>query len=274
MSTDNTVWVPSAGVSPRNRPEGAQTRRLPVVPRKDFLDEFAKDYSDGQHATGIGPTQRGKSRLFKEMLKRVISKDRKVIVLVGKPPGRERTWDDDAAKELNLKIIETYPPHYSPRDRNRNGYLLRPRHSMRDPAADDLNLQVQFRNAIVANYAKTGKGTITLVDEGHQVQVDLALKKMCEAPLMRGAPDNGMWTLIQRGRHVSYLCYDAPEHILIFRDDDESNQQRYGEISGVSGREIGEITRMLKLKRNSTGGTISQALYIRRSGSEMMIVDF
>jgi hypothetical protein len=274
VSTDNTVWVPpESGVTPV-RSGGTPTRRVPVISRKEFLQEFKHDYHDGQHATGIGPTQRGKSRLFKEMLKRVISPDRKAIVLVGKPPGRERTWNDDAAKELNLRVIEVYPAHYSPRDRNRNGYLLRPKHSLRDPAADDINLQVQFRNAIIGNYSKTGKGSITLVDEGHQVQVDLALKKMCEAPLMRGAPDNGMWTLVQRGRHVSYLCYDAPEHILIFRDDDKSNQQRYGEISGVDSREITEITRMLKTQRNSTGGTISQCLYVRRSGAEMMIVDF
>jgi hypothetical protein len=269
----NTVWVPgdSSDTPPSHSPG---TRRVPIISRKEFLQEFKRDYNPGQHATGIGPTQRGKSYLFKSMLKRVISKDLKAIVLVGKPPGRERTWDDAAAKELNLRVIETYPPHWNPKDRNRNGFLLRPRHSLRDPSADDINLQVQFRAAIIANYSTTGKGTITVVDEGHQVQVDLALKKICEAPLMRGAPDNAMWTLVQRGRFVSYLCYDAPEHILIFRDDDRSNQQRYGEISGVDAKEITEITRMLKTKRNSTGGTISQCLYIRRSGAEMMIVDF
>lgn len=271
MSTEQT-WVPLDSEASPGPSRG--TRRLPVISRKEFLQEFKHDYHDGQHATGIGPTQRGKSRLFREMLKRVISPDRKAIVLVGKPPGRERTWDDDAAKSLNLRVVDEYPPRFDPRDRKRNGYLLRPRHSLRDPEADDINLQVQFRKAIIANYSKTGKGTITLVDEGHQVQVDLALKKICEAPLMRGAPDNAMWTLVQRGRFVSYLCYDAPEHILIFRDDDRANQQRYGEISGVDAREITEITRMLKLKRNTTGGTISQCLYIRRSGSDMMIVDF
>jgi hypothetical protein len=83
-----------------------------------------------------------------------------------------------------------------------------------------------------------------------------------------------MWTFVQRGRFVSYLCYDAPEHVLIFRDDDRSNQQRYSEISGIDAREVTEITRQLETKRVETGGTISQFLYIRRSGAEMMIVDF
>jgi len=266
--------VPSVASPDSPGSDGTRPRRnLSVISRKDFIKEFKSDYKSGQHLTAIGPTQRGKSRLTKEMLKAVISPDRKAIVLIGKPPGRERTWDDDAAKELNLRIIENYPPTFSPRDRKRNGFLLRPRHSLKDPEADEVNLQVQFRAAIVGNYSRTGKGTITVVDEGHQVQVDLALKKICEAPLMRGAPDNAMWTLVQRGRFVSYLCYDAPEHILIFRDDDRSNQQRYSEISGVDAREVSEITRGLKTQRVTTGGTISQCLYIRRSGAEMMIVD-
>jgi hypothetical protein len=271
--SETKTWAPFAP-DPPSQPEGAHTRKLPVIPRQEFIQEFRKDYKSGQHLTAIGPTQRGKSRLGKELLKAVISPERKAIVLVGKPPGRERTWNDDAAKELNLRIIEMYPPHFNPKDKNRNGFLLRPRHSLRDPEADDANLQVQFRAAIIGQYSKTGKGTITVVDEGHQVQVDLKLKKICEAPLMRGAPDNAMWTFVQRGRYVSYLCYDAPEHILIFRDDDRSNQQRYSEISGVDAREVSEITRKLETRRVDTGGTISQCLYIRRSGAEMMIVDF
>jgi hypothetical protein len=272
MST-NTAWVPQGSERPPDAPRGTQVRKLEVISRKEYLEEFKRDYKPGQHLTAIGPTQRGKSKITKDMLKKIISPDLKCIILVGKPPGRERTWEEEAAKELNLKIIETYPPPYSPKDRKRNGYLLRPRHSMKDPQADDLNLQLQFRAAIIGNYSKTGKGSITVVDEGHQVQVDLALKKICEAPLMRGAPDNGMWTLVQRGRNISYLCYDAPEHVLVFRDDDRSNQERYGEISGVDRAEIINYTKQLKMRRNTTGGTISQFLYIRRSGAEIVIVD-
>ncbi len=270
--SETETWVTPDSVDSPHR--SGVTRRIPVISRKEFLQEFKRDYQSGQHLTEIGPTQRGKSKMGKDLLESVISPDRKAIVLVGKPPGRERTWDDEAAKELNLRVVENYPPPYNPRDRKRNGFLLRPRHSLKDPVADETNLQVQFRAAIIGQYSKTGKGTITVVDEGHQVQVDLKLKKICEAPLMRGAPDNAMWTFVQRGRFVSYLCYDAPEHILIFRDDDRSNQQRYSEISGVDAQQVSEITRNLKTKRVATGGTISQCLYIRRSGAEMMIVDF
>lgn len=258
----------------------------PVILRPDFLDEFADDYKDGQHVTLIGPTQRGKSRLGKEMLKRVISPSRKALVLVGKPPGRERTWDDAAAEELDLRVIDRYPPGVPDwasirdmmkhgRDKNRNGFLLRPRQAMQEVEEDNAELRRQFKAGIMGQYRKAS-GTnklITVVDEGHQTQVDLKLKNECEAPLMRGAPDNAEWTFMQRSRFVSYLCYDAPEHVLIFRDDDRSNQQRLSEIGGVDSRYLAHLVSHLRTERVPSGGTISQAVYFRRASNDVRIVD-
>lgn len=249
-----------------------------VISRDDFLQKFKEDYGDGQHLTAMGPTQRGKSHLIKSMLNEVISPDRKMTVLIGKPPGRERTWDDEAAQKLNLRIVRTWKeanvkPKNWKRDKDRNGFMLRPDQSLTDIEADERHLATEFRKAILGNYSDTKHKTITVVDEGHHVQVDFGLKKVCEAPLMRGAPDNSMWTLLQRSRFVSYLCYDAPEHIIIFRDDDRANQQRYSEIGGIDSRHLSSIVRRLRTERVPSGGTISQALYFRRSGSELHIID-
>lgn len=250
------------------------TTRLEVVPRKQFIRDFGRNYGGKpRHLTMLGPTQRGKSRLCVELLNVVISPQLKALVLSGKPPGRERTWSDDTAKRLNLRVIEQWPPSFNIKDRNRNGWLLRPHHTMKDPVEDDRNLQTQYRKAIRGAYGTTSKKKIiTVVDEGHQTHEDLKLKKDCEAPLMRGLPDNAMWTLVQRGRYVSYLCYDGPEDVFIFRDDDRANQQRYAEISGIDTQQVIEITKSLKMEKVSDGGTISQALYIPRSG-DMCIVD-
>lgn len=256
-----------------------------LISRKDHLCQFRKDYNDGQHVTLIGPTQRGKSRLGKELLKQVISPARKALILVGKPPGRERTWDDDAAKELNLHITETWPVQQHVKathffrgrglSKDNNGWILRPRQLMEDVEEDERNLREQFSSGIMSNYRKASAKAkrITVVDEGHQVQVDLGLKKQCEAPLMRGAPDNAMWTFVQRGRFVSYLSYDAPEHVYIFRDDDRSNQQRYSEIGGVDSQYLSHVVRKLEMMRVPSGGTISQSLYFRRAGNTLHIVD-
>jgi hypothetical protein len=248
---------------------------LPVIPRKEFVKTFGKEYGGKPRAlTMLGPSHRGKSRLCVELLNVVLSPQLKALVLVGKPPGRERTWSDDTAKKLHLRIIETYPPSWSIKDRSNNGWMLRPRHTMSDPERDDAHVKDQFRKGIRGAYAtKANRKIITVVDEGHHVHESMGLKKDCEAPLMRGLPDNAMWTLAQRGRFLSYLCYDAPEDIIIFRDDDEDNQARYGQITGFNRRQIIEVTRNLRTERVAPeGNTISQALYISRSG-DMCIID-
>jgi hypothetical protein len=260
-------------------PDRPVSVRMPeLLSRQDFYDKFSEDYGDGQHLTELGPTQRGKSRMGKELLKRVISPERKMLVLCGKPPGRERTWDKDAADDLNLIHLEQWPPnpYQKWRGRDHNGWLLQPKLKLQDPTEDEEILQRNFRPAIMANHRSNAK-TITVVDEGYQVHVDLKLKKHCEASLMRGAPDDSVWTFVQRGRYVSYLCYDAPEHVLIFRDDDRANQQRYSEIGGVDSRYLSAIVTNLRTERVKSGptstATISQAVYFRRSGSEIYIID-
>lgn len=247
---------------------------LQVVPRKQFVRQFGKEYGGKPRAlTMLGPSHRGKSRLCVELLNVVISPDLKALVLAGKPPGRERTWSTETARKLNLRVIEKYPPSWDPRDRSRNGWMLRPRHTMIDPERDDAEVQRQFKAGIRGAYAtKPNRKIITVVDEGHHVHESMKLKKDCEAPLMRGLPDNAMWTLAQRGRYLSYLCYDAPEDIIIFKDDDEDNQARYGQFTGFSRRQIIEITSSLRTERVAPeNNTISEALYISRRGDMCII---
>lgn len=256
---------------------------LEVIPRQEFVRKFGKEYGGKpRHLTMLGPSHRGKSRLCVELLAVVISPDLKALVLAGKPPGRERTWSDETAHKLNLRIIERYPPGFDPRDKNRNGWMLRPRHTMTDPTADDAHIQDQFKKGIRGAYAtRPGRPKyaivkdtkmITVVDEGHHVHENMKLKQDCEAPLMRGLPDNGMWTLAQRGRFLSYQCYDAPEDIIIFKDDDEENQARYGQFTGYNRREIIEVTSNLRTERvKPENNTISEALYISRHGDMCII---
>lgn len=269
-------WFPS-------RERDRDFPRAEVISRAEFLEEFKHDYKPGQHLTTIGPTQRGKSRLTKEMAKRVISPELKLIALVGKPPNRERTWNEDAADELNLHMTETWPPTLPSavtqllkgkgRQKNNNGWLLRPAHTMTDLTADDLNMYTHFRSAILEAYGSVKQQYITLIDEAHHVQVDLKLKHEIDAPLMRGAPDNGVWQSLQRGRFVSYQTYCAPEHVLVFKDKNRDNQQRYSEIGGVDSQYMTHLVNNLRTERVPSGGTISQAAYFRRASDDVRIVD-
>jgi hypothetical protein len=243
---------------------------IDVVSRKTFLDEW--DYSAGQHLTMLGPTQRGKTTLAIELLNRSISPQLKAVILAGKPPGRDKTMAG-AANKLNLRIVEEWPPTPQWGDKKRNGYVLRPRHTMKDSEKDNANLRYQFKHAIQDTYASS-KPRILVADEAYHIQVTMKLKAQTEDILMRGAPVVGCWSLLQRGRFVSYLVYDSPEHIFIYYDPDRTNQKRYAEIGGVDPEYVERVVATLKM-RTATGGknTISEALYIRRSGPQLCIVD-
>lgn len=249
------------------------TTDVRVVSRERFLAEWHEDYQRGQHVTFLGPTQRGKTTLTLQLLGESISPEHQCVILASKPPGRDGTIAK-APKMLNLREVSEWPPGYRFGDRKRNGYLLRPAHDMTNHDATKANLAHHFKAAMDDNYAtRNDRPRITVADEAHIIQNRLKLKDEYEAPLMSGAPDNAMWSLIQRGRYMSYHAYGAPEHLFIFFDPDQSNRQRYSEIGGVDPKLVMRIAETLKTYRVATGGTISECLYIRRSGPELMIVD-
>lgn len=262
-------------VEPNNAPVG-RVDAVEVIPRKEFLHEFGRAYQPGQHVTMIGPTQRGKTTLCLELLKHVISPKLKCVILAGKPPGRDGTMAR-SPDYLNLTVIEEWPPSTFERlvTRNKNGYLLRPYQTMKDLNKDKQNLATQYRRAMLDCYsAPPDKPVIIVIDEAHHVQNDLKLKDEYEAPLMRGAPVDAEWSLIQRGRYMSYLAYDAPEHLFIFYDPDRSNSQRYSDIGGIDPKRTQYLVENLQTHEIKTGQTISEALYIRRAGPRLSIVDY
>lgn len=242
-----------------------------VLTREQFLDLFEERYAPGQHVTLLGPTQRGKTTLCHQMLARVATPEHKAVLLAGKPPGRDPVMGR-AAERLNLRIVEEWPPAWHYKDRKNNGYVLRPRQTMRDLKADKANVREHFRRAMVGNYSSR-KPVITVCDEAHLIQNEYKLKEEYEAPLMRGAPVNAQWSLIQRGRYMSYLAYDAPEWFLIAYDPDVSNQRRYAEIGGVDPAFVLMVLRQLQTERGNDGrATVSEFLCIQRSGPELFIV--
>lgn len=263
----------------RRRDRTAEYGSVDVVPRQEFVRDFGQEYSSGQHVTKLGPTQRGKSTLTGQLLMVCANPDRQALVLHGKIKGRDPVIPR-MADELDMRVIDEYPPKWRWGDANRRGFILVPLTKTTEGVeGENQILAAQFRKGIHSNYQNTKKDTITVVDESHQAQETLKLKKDIEGPLMRGAPNAAVWNNIQRGRFVSYHCYDAPEHIFIFYDPDISNQKRYAEIGGVDPQYILQITKGLKRKTVSTNGgrskaTVSECLYIARGGPELMVVSF
>lgn len=249
---------------------------IEVVPRKDFLREFGRDYQAGQHLTALGPTGRGKSRLVFQCLDRVISPNLQVISLHGKIKGRDPVVTR-AGKQLNLRVVPALPSpqrqKFDRKIRKHNGYMVIPLEKPGASAGEENRiLHREFARGLHQNYKTTSRPTITHVNEGHQVQKELNLRTACEAPLMRGAPDNAMWTEAQRGAWLSWHTYEAPEHIFIFYDDHREERKRYADFGCADPDEILYITSNLETERVADGRTISQCLYIRRGGG-MYVID-
>jgi hypothetical protein len=275
------TYIPESSAPPRTKGTGRFPSDIEVVPRKIWLKRFKKTHAPGKHhITKLGPTGRGKSTLSGQMLGEVISPEYQAVVLHGKIFGRDKVILK-MADERNLRIVHTWPPPppfrhpVSGRSKAVNGWILIPLDHPRETITEEnLILQREFRKAIHENYSRTNKDPrITHVDESHQAQVTLKLRDDLEGPLMRGTPDNSEWNNLQRGKWVSFHCYDAPEDLLIFYDSDESNQQRYAEIGDFNKNEIIDITSNLQTKTAKDGRTISQALHIKRAGPSMCIVD-
>jgi energy-coupling factor transporter ATP-binding protein EcfA2 len=255
---------------------------VPVMPRKAFLKKFAAEYRPGQHVTFLGPTGRGKTRLAGLMLIAVQRANRaiKAYILHGKIKGRDDTIIQ-LSKAAELQMIRGGRPTATQRFKHkhfkkyRNGYVVRP---LEKPGAnvDEENqmLRKEFGRTLHKGYHASRKHpVIVVVDESHQVQVDLKLKSACEGPLMRGRPVCGEWNLVQRGRFVSQYSYDMAEWVLIFYDPVADNQERYGEIGGVDPKQLKYLSKRLKTFSAPDGSTYSQAICFHRSGDELFIVD-
>lgn len=271
-----------SGLRERNERRNAERYEdVPVISRDQFLKMFAREYQPGQHVTFLGPSGRGKTKLAGQMLIVVQRKQPNIqaYVLHGKIKGRDQTIEK-LARAGKLQIISGGRPNLVERgrhrmDKHRNGYIIRP---LEKPGTDIREenelLHNEYAKTIHRNYHASSKHPVILiVDEAHQTHNDLKLRTECEGPLMRGRPVCGEWSLVQRGRFVSYMVYDQAEWVLIFKDKDESNQERYSEIGGIDTRQFKYLTTHLKTYSAPDGSTYSQALLFRRSGDYLAIVD-
>lgn len=252
---------------------------VPVLSRKEFVRQFAKDYKPGQHLTALGPSGRGKTTLVGQLAGATVRAHPNIDlrVLHGKIKGRDQSIDK-LAKSARLTIGPDYKATWYQRhvsQRKARGHIVRPLEHAGSTAAEENELIAKrFQKGIHDGYHRSRKAPIILlVDEAHQAHNDLKLRKDLEAPLMRGRPVCGVWSLVQRGRYVSYMVYDQAEYLLIFYDPDRDNQRRYSEIGGVDPDVLIALSRRLETKTVADGSTISQALYFRRSGDFLAIVD-
>lgn len=205
--------------------------------REEFIEDvFIPGYEPGQHVFFGGPTRSGKTTLANDLLDRIASPELPAFVLVMKPR-------DDVVREFSklsgFRITERWPPVVQRAYRKKGGgfgkkqrgWIIWPRHSLKDIRADNELLRREFAKVLTERYRK-GK-CIIFADEVVGL-VDLKLTTELEAIWARGGSmECGLWAATQRPFHAPVLMYGSSAHLIIFKDGDRKSLERYRDIGGL-----------------------------------------
>jgi hypothetical protein len=239
-----------------------------VVPREEAARNRI-DIKPGQHVVFAGPTQKGKTELAFALLEHTATPDFPVWVAVSKPRDPVSSkW----GRKLGYRRAADYPPPRRIRDldpQNRpSGYLIWPDMSSSDSAIQNASaVTSRLINGVYADGSK-GKKCILMLDDTVTKSKVLGLdKEMVMVLTMSGAMGIGGWFFVQKptgAGETALWSFSQSDHILIARDPDKRNRERYNEIGGFDSREVERIALTLKMY---------QFLYLERKHGYMMIVD-
>lgn len=245
------------------------------APEHFGLEEFRRrkfDYRPGHHVAVFGPTQiAGKSTLNFALLEAVRDRYPEIRPTVLCMKHRDRViahWTE----RLGFREVPAWPPARRVGDlfgQGPPGYTLWPRQSLTDIEADNALLRREFLAAITHNRGHVP--SITVANELYGMLAELNLRELLTAVVTRDSvAGHGLWYESQKpsgtqGISIPGFFFNSAEHMLLSKDGEQRNRQRYGEIAcGIDPREI---------ERQTLGLAPFSWLYIRRSGPQWCIVD-
>lgn len=240
---------------------------LVTFSRDEFVTRRFR-YRPGEHVTTIGPTGSGKTVLNYQLLNLTASPKMPAVVLVKKTRDKEVTA---RSKEMKFRIVRDWPPRFSIwKPNNPPGWVVWPKTNFRNPVEYERARKAYiFRKAIMGTYE--GKGVfrnrprILVVDDAYGLSEILDLREeLIEMWTEARSMDAGLWSAFQKPSHVPLWAYSQAEHLFLFNDPDLRSRQRFSEIGGVDPETVKDTVFAL---------AEHQALYIRRGGRRMCIVD-
>jgi hypothetical protein len=242
---------------------------LTCFPRLEFVERRWR-YRRGNHVTIIGPPGSGKTVLGFHLLEHTASRDMPAVMLVKKPTDIEiSAW----GKHLRYRKVPTWPPPPSwwswlpGADSDPPGWLVWPRTRF-DPDLDRPHKHDVFRRALMHAYRGGGvfkkRPRIVVTDDAYGLSEILKLREyLIENWTEARSMGCGQWAYFQRPSHVPLWAYQA-DHLFLFNEPDKRSRIRFGEIGGIDADMVQETVMQLDQY---------QALYIRRAGRRVCIVD-
>jgi len=228
--------------------------------REEFLINRWQ-YRASDHVTILGPTDCGKTTLGYQLLEQSATPKLPALTMVMKPKDDTVTrWN----KQLGLRVVRHWPPPPSIWEpgRPKVGWCLWPKHTF-DPDRDDYLLHVQFRSAILDSYKRGNR--IIFGDEVYGLAEELKLSRELVTVWSRGrSMKTGLWAASQKPTHIPLWAYSMAAHLFLYFDPDKRARERFSEIGGVDPQLVART--VMDLDEH-------QALYIRRRGGAMCIVD-
>lgn len=184
--------------------------------------EYARDameWRQGEHVTIIGPTGQGKTTLALDLMR----KRGYPLIIATKP--RDRTME--RMRRDGWHTIRDWPP-------TRPRTILWPRFTRTSDKID----QARIVRSALENVFVTG-GYAVLIDELSYVLDELKCQDVVKQIWQQGRALNiSLVTCILRPSHIPLLAYDQATHIIMFRDNDETNLRRMGGLGHWSRAEI------------------------------------
>lgn len=250
-----------------------QWTELPDCFPRHYFAQNVFDYEAGQHVVFGGPTQvSGKTQLAFDLLEYVATPECPAYVAVSKPQDKVTSY---YAKLYDWPIVRSWPPvtKFKHLFSKPTGYVIWPQFG--DLYRDRENVKKVLGGLIAERYgasaqSKRGrrvKGILVMDDTRDKSKVAQLDYEMTTVLAMAGAMGLGEWCFVQKPSQAgdtALMSYSAADHLFLFRDPTVKGREYYGEIGGVDPNYIDWVLQHLEKR---------QALYIRRSGPELAIVD-
>lgn len=228
---------------------------LPEVPGSGLeltpweIARIEMDWRQGEHVTIIGPTGQGKTTLALDLM----TMRGYPLIIATKP--RDKTLE--TMRGEGWHVIREWPP-------TRSKSILWPKLTR---PGDKANQAKVVRHAL-ENAFVTG-GYAILIDELSYVLDELRCQNEIKQIWQQGrALSLSLVTCILRPSHIPLLAYDQATHIIMFRDNDETNLRRMGGLGHWSKGEIIENVSALKrhefLMLNTRTGQMTRSITDRK----------